>query len=87
MINFEKLLSTQEEWNHLAKFVERDLTDVRDPGQSRFRVSKGRYSMLKYKVLQQLAGAEVRTVYQRLESLHGGWMGRVRQCAKAVGIA
>jgi hypothetical protein len=72
VLKFETLLMTQEAWQRLEKFIGRDLTDVRDPGQSRFRVSKGRYSMLKYKVLQQLAGAEVRTVYQRLESLHGG---------------
>lgn len=68
-LKFENLLSTQDEWRRLEKFVGRELTDVRDPDQSRFRIPEGRREMLRYKLLQKIAGAEVWSVYQRLESL------------------
>jgi hypothetical protein len=72
VLKFEDVLSTQDEWARLEKFVGRELTDVRDPGQSKFSVAKGRRNGLKYRFLQKMAGAEVWAVYQQLESLHDG---------------
>jgi hypothetical protein len=68
-LKFEELLSGDDEWKRLEEFAGRELVDVRDPGQSRFRVNADRRNMLVYKLLQKLAGSEASTVYQQLESL------------------
>ena len=72
VLRFEDLLSGDEEWQRLEKFTGRKLADVRDPGQSRFRVSENHRTMVTYKFLRWVAGPEVRRVYRQLDSLHEG---------------
>jgi len=70
VLKFEDILSDDVEWLRLEKFTGRELADVRDPAQSRFRVGADRHSTPAYKLLRSLAGAEVWDVYQQLEILH-----------------
>jgi hypothetical protein len=70
VLKFEDILGDDADWLRLNRFTGRKLVDVRDPGQSRFRVGSDRRSSLRYKFLQKRAGAEVWDVYRQLESLH-----------------
>lgn len=72
VLKFEDLLADGEEWHRLEKFTGRKLVDVRDPGQSRYRIGDNRRDMTHYRLLRSISGAEVRGVYHQLETLHAG---------------
>lgn len=71
-LKFEDLLSDAEEWQRMEQFVGKKLADVRDPGQSRYRVGADQRGMARYRLLRSVSGAEVQKVYRQLESLHAG---------------
>jgi hypothetical protein len=72
VLKFEDLLSGDAEWRRLENFTERKLADVRDAGQSRYRVAAEQREKMHYRLLRLAAGAEVRRVYAELEALHAG---------------
>ena len=71
-LNFEELLSTDNEWDRLQSFVGEKLVDVRNPNQSRFSVSSEQHDEVRYKLLSFAAGQLVKELYQELERLREG---------------
>jgi hypothetical protein len=69
LLSFERLLSTDEEWDRLSKFVDMNLLDVRDPGQSVNRISGSQREGLAYKALMLSIGRSAAKTYRELEDL------------------
>lgn len=69
LLEFERLLSTDEEWDRLSKFVGLDLINVRDPSQSVNRISGWGIEAQAYRALMLLLGRESAKIYSDLEAL------------------
>lgn len=78
---FDRLMSGREEWKRLDRFVGRELVDVCDPVQSANRFSGSLLSRLQYRVLNVLAGSQVRETYGRLNRLRLEQAGRTQNDA------
>jgi len=70
-LNFDRLLTGNNEWSRLEKFVGRDLVDIRDVGQPSNRIGESERDSLKYRMLLALAGSKVSKVYRSLKLMSG----------------
>lgn len=71
ILKFENFLSGDDEIKKLSQFVGMELVDIRDPLQSKYRITEKQQQFVGYKLLNILAGEDVRVVYDRLEALRG----------------
>jgi hypothetical protein len=68
-LNFEKLLTGNDEWNRFSSYVGSDLVDIRDVSQAKNRCSEDDYHSLSYRLHSFAAGRKVQRIYHALEKV------------------